>query len=244
MLLLVRFLCKALKGIPREAYYIATKTGRYDKTGPNQFDFSYERTIKSVDESLGRLGLDYVDVYQLHDVEFAESMDIVIHGALRACEYLKKIGKIRAIGINGYPLKVLKERIMMAMIRFDTVLTYGRYTLVDDSLLEYLPFFEQQGLGIICASAHQCGMLRNDGPPSWCFATSLVKQLVKEAGELCKQYGLELGKIAMYHFLQLKGPATFLVGMEKMEYLNYNLGAYFHGLTGKEVEIYKLIKKT
>lgn len=152
-----KFVGKALKAIPRHAYYIATKTCRYDRSGPNQFDFSYERTMRSVDESLERLGVDYIDLFQLHDVEFAENLDLVINGALRACEELKKQGKIRAIGLNGYPLGVLKEGILKAKGRIDTVLTYARYTLVDDSLLDYMAFFKEQNIGIINASPHGCG---------------------------------------------------------------------------------------
>jgi aryl-alcohol dehydrogenase-like predicted oxidoreductase len=106
---------------------------------------------------MARLGVSYIDVYQLHDVEFAENLDIVINGALRACEDLKKQGKIGAIGLNGYPLSVLKEGIIKAKGRIDTVLTYARYSLVDDSLLDYLPFFKENNLGIINASPHGCG---------------------------------------------------------------------------------------
>lgn len=60
-----QILGKALKGVPREAYYIATKVGRYDVAPNKQFDFSYERTMKSVDVSLDYLGLDYVDLIQV-----------------------------------------------------------------------------------------------------------------------------------------------------------------------------------
>eukprot|EP00971_Amphidinium_carterae_P096582 1911594-Amphidinium_carterae.1 len=55
---------KALKSVPRHAYYIATKACRYDPDVLKQFDFSADRTLRSVDESLARLGLDYVDVIQ------------------------------------------------------------------------------------------------------------------------------------------------------------------------------------
>lgn len=56
---------KALKGVPREAYYIATKVGRYEVAPKKQFDFSAEKTLKSVDVSLSYLGLDYVDIVQV-----------------------------------------------------------------------------------------------------------------------------------------------------------------------------------
>lgn len=46
------------------------------------FDFSYERTLKSVDESLARMGLDYIDLIQVHDMEFAPSPEIIINETL------------------------------------------------------------------------------------------------------------------------------------------------------------------
>ena len=58
-------LIQALEGIPRTAYYIATKVGRYQPEVDRMFDFSAERTLQSVDESLERMGLDYVDVIQV-----------------------------------------------------------------------------------------------------------------------------------------------------------------------------------
>lgn len=56
---------KALKDIPREAYYIATKVGRYELEPEKMFDFSAKKTRESVEKSLKLLGLDYVDVIQV-----------------------------------------------------------------------------------------------------------------------------------------------------------------------------------
>lgn len=56
---------KAL-GVPRNEYIVSTKCGRYVEG----FDFSAERVTKSIDESLARLQLDYVDILQCHDIEF------------------------------------------------------------------------------------------------------------------------------------------------------------------------------
>lgn len=235
---------KILTGVPRESFYIATKTCRYDRTGPNQFDFSYERTMKSIDESLARLGVDYVDLYQLHDVEFADNIDEVRDGAFQACLDLKEEGKIRAIGINGYPLSVLKEGVEKCD-GIDTVLTYGRYTMFDDSLLAYLQFFNEQNLGIIAASAHGCGMLTNRGPPEWHPSSANLKAIVAKAIEVCQSNSIELGKLATYHLLNIPGNVgTVLLGMEKTEYLNTNLDAFLNGLTKKEFEVYETLKKT
>lgn len=233
-----------LREVPREAYYIATKTCRYKFKGAGQFDFSYERTMKSIDESLQRLGLDYVDLYQLHDVEFADNIDEVINGAFRACLELKAMSKIKAIGINGYSLKVLLEGLEKADGKMDTVLTYGRYTLFDDSLLEFMPKFNAMKVGVIAASAHGCGMLINRGPPAWHWSSKELKEIVAEAAKVCVANNIELGKLATYHLLQVPGEvATFLIGMEKREYLETNMNAFLHGLTAKEMEIYEFLMR-
>jgi aryl-alcohol dehydrogenase-like predicted oxidoreductase len=56
---------QAFKDIPRNAYYIATKVGRYEKDPKKMFDFTREKTLESVDHSLKLLGLDYVDIIQV-----------------------------------------------------------------------------------------------------------------------------------------------------------------------------------
>lgn len=198
--------------------------------------------MRSIDESLNRLGLDYIDLYQLHDVEFADSIDEVINGAFRACLELKALGKIKAIGINGYSLKVLKEGLEKANGKMDTLLTYGRYTLFDDSLLECLPLFNEMNVGVIAASAHGCGMLINRGPPAWHWSSGELKALVSEAAKVCIEHNIELGKLATYHLLQVPGKvSTFLIGMEKREYLETNMNAFLYGLTEKEMNVYEFL---
>src|SRR4051812_25382556 len=59
---------KALDGVPRDRFYLATKVGRYDE---REFDFSAGRVTRSVDESLKRLNVEYVDLIQCHDIEYA-----------------------------------------------------------------------------------------------------------------------------------------------------------------------------
>ena len=55
---------KALVGVPRKAYYLHTKVGRYQPKASEMFDFTFERTLQSVNESLQRLGVDYIDTVQ------------------------------------------------------------------------------------------------------------------------------------------------------------------------------------
>ena len=60
-----------------------------------------------------------MDVVQIHDVEFAENLDIIINETLPALEEARKYGKTRFIGFSGYPLNVLKETLLKAPNRFD-----------------------------------------------------------------------------------------------------------------------------
>jgi aryl-alcohol dehydrogenase-like predicted oxidoreductase len=92
----------------RHEVVLATKAGRYDKALPEGFDFSAERIARSIDESLRRLRTDYIDVYQLHDIEFAHRAQI-LGETLPAMQRLKEAGKIRWIGITGYPPRAARR---------------------------------------------------------------------------------------------------------------------------------------
>lgn len=235
---------KALKDIPREAYYIATKVGRYELEPEKMFDFSAKKTRESVEKSLKLLGLDYVDVIQIHDIEFAPNLDIVLNETLPEVEAIVKEGKAKFIGVTGYPLKTLKEFILAAPNRLDMVLSYARHTLFDKSFTEYLPFFDEQNLGIVCASGHGLGLLTNDGPQEWHPGLQDVKDLCKKAASLCKDANIDLAKLAMYHFTSLEGPSTFLSGMRTRKQLDTNLAAFADGLNKKEQEMLKQLKET
>ena len=81
---------KALREIPREKYLLATKVARYGYK-EKDFDFSAERVTRSVDESLARLGVDYVDFIQVHDMEFGSIEQIVT-------ETIPALRKVQAAG--------------------------------------------------------------------------------------------------------------------------------------------------
>src|SRR5450631_3708243 len=91
----------ALRGVPRSRYYLGTKLGRYD---PQHFDFSARRVVESVDVSLQRMGVDYLDVILCHDIEFVDMAQIV-NETLSALRKIRAQGKVRFIGVSGYPMK-------------------------------------------------------------------------------------------------------------------------------------------
>lgn len=232
-----RILGKALEGVPRSAYYMATKVGRYELAAGGRFDFSATKTRASVENSLKLLQLDYVDVIQIHDIEFAPNLEIVINETLPTLEALVREGRAKFIGVTGYALSTLRECIERAPGRFDMVLTYARYTMIDDSLCEYMDFFKANHLGIICASGFSMGLLTNQGPQDWHPATPEIKAACTQARDICKAKGIELARLAIDYCMKLPGVATFLFGMQSREMVVCNLKVYLNGLTPDEKDM-------
>ena len=93
---------KALKTVQRKRYILATKVGQY---ADGVFDFSAERVTRSLDESCARLGVEYIDLLQCHDIEFAD-LNQIVNETLPALVKLREKGRIGHIGITGLPLKI------------------------------------------------------------------------------------------------------------------------------------------
>ena len=193
------FLGKALKGIPRKAYFISTKVCRYEIEVQKMFDFSASRVLQSAEESLHRLNLPYVDILQVHDVEFAPSVDTIINETLPALQKLKDAGKCRFIGITGYPISVLKEVITKSHVKIDTVLSYCHLTLNDSTLLSEMDFFQQHNLPVINASPIGMGLLHSGGPPDWHPAREEIRVACRKAVEYCNSRGVDITKLAIHH---------------------------------------------
>jgi L-galactose dehydrogenase len=89
-----------LRHIPRDQYLLATKVARYG-THIEDFDFSAARTLRSLDESLSRLGVDYVDFIQVHDVEFGH-IPTIVEETIPALRKAQSAGNARFIGIKVF----------------------------------------------------------------------------------------------------------------------------------------------
>ncbi|XP_012135029.1 uncharacterized protein LOC100880182 isoform X2 [Megachile rotundata] len=234
---------KALKGIPRKAYYIATKVGRYELNYENMFDFSKEKTRNSFNDSLKRLGLDYVDVIQVHDIEFAQSLDVVITQTLPELSIKIADGKAKYIGITGYPVSVLKKCIEKSNINIAVVMSYARYTLLDNTLCDYIPFFKEHNIGIINAAAVCMGLLTNKGPQAWHPGSDNTKKLCTEAASYCRDNDIELARLALWYSMQCEDIATFLSGMQTLSDLNMSLDLVRNGITEREKNLLQEIQE-
>ena len=207
---------KSLRGIARESYYLATKVGRY---GAREFDFSAKRVAESVDESLGRLGIDHIDLIQVHDIEFV-SLDIVIEETLPALRQLQQAGKVSYVGITGLPVGAFLKVAERAEV--DTVLSYSRYCLNDTSLLRVLPELEESGVGVLTASPLSMGLLSQRGPPPWHPAPEDLKRACARAVEHCARRGADISKLAVQFAVGEERLASCIVGSADPENIRRN----------------------
>jgi L-galactose dehydrogenase len=213
---------EALAGY-RDRIILATKVGRYDQELETGFDFSAGRVVTSVEESLRRLRTDYIDVLQVHDIEFGRRQQI-LHETLPAMVKLKEAGKIRFVGITGYPLQPLKEVAEVAEI--DTILSYCRYNLMDTTLDQVLtPVARERDIGLINASPLHMRVLTEKGAPAWHPAPQRVVEVGRQVARICRERGVDIADLAMQFALQYGAVATTLVGMSKVPHVDMNVKA-------------------
>ena len=192
----------------RERVILATKCGRY---GLDDFDFSAKRVFTSMDESLRRLQTDYIDLFQVHDVEFGDVQQ-VIHETLPALRQLQQQGKARYIGVTGYPPRLLRR--IAEATPVDSILTYCHYNLLNTDMDGVLTAFaRKRGIGLINASGLCMGLLTEHGPPDWHPAPQQVRDAGKKAAEFCRLHGADLPEVALRFCLDHPYVSSTLIGM-------------------------------
>ena len=196
----------ALRDVPRERYYLGTKLGRYDRA---HFDFSARRVVESVDVSLHRLGTDHLDIILCHDIEFVELPQIV-NETLPALQKLREQGKVRFIGISGYPMHIF--RWVLERADLDVILSYNHYTLQNTMLAELVPQLTSRGVGIMNASPFSARLLTNTTLPPWHRAPENVRQLCRQAAQHCTARGVDIAQLALQFSLDHEDLATCIVG--------------------------------
>ncbi len=196
---------RALNGVDRDTYLLATKVGRY---GDAEFDFSAERVVASAHKSMRRLGVDYLDLLQCHDIEFG-TLDQIVDETLPALESLREQGLVRFIGVTGFPVAALVS--VARRHRVDTVMSYCNYTIQNRSLEPWLDDFAAEGVGVMNASPLGMGLLTSRGVPAWHLAPSTVVAACTEAAALCAARGADIAKLALQ--FAIRAPvATTVVG--------------------------------
>ena len=199
---------KALKEIPRDKYYLSTKVGRYGKDGKNFWDYSAERVTASVFESMERLNIDYIDLINVHDVEFQGDLpgglQKVVDETLPALVELRKKGVVGHVGITDLQPENLKWVIEHSEPgTVESVLSFCHYCLNDEMLLDYLDFFETNNIGVINASPFSMGLLSQRGAPAWHPAPEALKEACRKATEYCNEQGYPIDKLAIQYSTSL-----------------------------------------
>ncbi|KAL7268174.1 hypothetical protein RUND412_009216 [Rhizina undulata] len=189
--------------VPRSDYVLLTKCGRI---AAEEFDYSPEWIRRSIDRSLKRLGTDYLDLVFCHDVEFVDPKAVII--AVRTLRELRDEGKIRYVGISGYPVEVLVE--LAKKIKEETgealdgVQSYAHHTLQNTKLrsIGLKGLHEEAGVDcILNGSPLGMGLLRKQGVPVGAMgdfhpAPKELRERCQIASDFCEEFGGDGEKLA------------------------------------------------
>src|ERR1044071_516837 len=197
---------KAFKEIPRDRFILGTKCGRYDV---EKFDFTAERVTRSVDESLRRMGVDYLDIIQCHDIEFG-NLDQVVNEALPALRSLQRQGKVRFVGVTGFPLKIFNTVLDRAPL--DCMLSYCHYSINNVSLLGLLPYLKSKKVGIMNASPFSERLLPRQSLPPWHHAPPILREYCRKAVEHCDRKGVDIAALAIQFCIENADITTTVAG--------------------------------
>ena len=184
----------ALRERPRHELFLSTKVGRLIRAGEPVFDFSLDGTLRSLEESLERLGLDRVDLALIHDPD--DHYDEAVAGAYPALARLRDEGVVRAIGVGmnqwQLPARFVRET------DIDCVLLAGRYTLLDRSgERELLPLCLDCDVEVIAAGVFNSGILAGGAHYDYAPAAPELVDRARRLAETCARHGVPLAAAAV-----------------------------------------------
>lgn len=240
---------QALRWKRRDDFVLSTKVGRvlhparretidfapWKNAAPfrAEFDYSYDGTMRSLEDSLQRMALERVDVAFIHDIDvytrgdeqpevFAEAMD----GCYRALRRLRDEGVVRAIGVGVNEWEVCHAALQRH--DFDCFLLAGRYTLLEqESLNEFLPLCEERGASVVVGGGFNSGILATGARPGAKFnygpAPDHVMQKVARIEEVCRAHDVPLPAAALQFVVAHPAIAAFCAGTRTVAQLQQNL---------------------
>ena len=197
---------RVLPDYDRDSFILQTKLGRYSGT---HFDFSAKRVDESVHISLERMKVDHLDIVLCHDLEFVE-MSQIVEETLPALRKQVEAGKVRYIGVSGYPMKMFNYILDNAEI--DALLTYNHYTLQNDMALQLVPRCRERGIGLQNAAPFSARLLADAPLPAWHKAPESVRVVKDQAVEHCRNAGSDIAKLALQFSLANADFATCVTG--------------------------------
>jgi D-threo-aldose 1-dehydrogenase len=240
-----RRLGAALAGRPRGEYIVSTKVGRrleprdtglplddggFAVPGSHRrvWDFSREGVLRSLEQSLGRLGLDRIDIAYLHDPD--EHRAEVLADAYPALEELRAQGMVSAIGAGMNQAEMLAD--FARHTDMDVLMLAGRYTLLEQSALDdLLPVCSERGVGIVAAGVFNSGLLARARPPdqaryNYVEASPALVNRAREIASICDRHGTSLPAVALRFPFGHPSVVSVCVGARRPDQVAQNVALY------------------
>ena len=212
---------RELGGLPA-GYVLATKADRDAQTG----DFSGEQIKRSVERSLGLLGLDRVQIMYIHDPEHTTFENVMGPGGpLEVLRRFQDEGVIQHIGISGGPIDMLIRYVETGA--FVAVETHNRYTLLNRSAAPLIDVAARRGLAVVNAAPYGSGMLAK-GPDAYARyayqdAPAEMVERARRMAAICQEYDVPLAAAALQFSLRDTRVTSTVVGMSRAERLAQTL---------------------
>jgi aryl-alcohol dehydrogenase-like predicted oxidoreductase len=232
-------------GTPREQYVLATKARGRTGAGPNEVGLSRKHVLDAIDVSLRRLGLDYIDLYQIHGVDLATPLEETM-GALAD---VVRAGKVRYLGFCNLPawtaMKALAISDRLGLPRFVSAQVF--YTIASrDIERELVPLAKEEGLGILPWSPLAGGLLSGkysagETGRRTSFDFPIVDKpraaaCVEAMRPIASAHGVSVAQIALAYLLHKPAVTSVIIGARTDEQLADNLAATKVVLGADELE--------
>jgi D-threo-aldose 1-dehydrogenase len=235
----------ALGDKPRDEFLISTKVGRllaprdnpegardddgFDVPADLQrvWDPSESGIRRSLEGSLERLGLDYVDILYLHDPDVYD-LEAGITQALPAMVKLRAEGLVKAVGVGANSSDALLECVQRADL--DLVMLAGRYTLLEQPAQEHLlPACVERGVGVVSVGVYNSGLLarptiRDDAHYNYGPAPQEILDHARRLAACCAEFEVELPTAALQFSLRHPAVRTVVVGASNPAQMGQNIG--------------------
>lgn len=203
-----------------------------------EFDYSYDGTMRSFEDSLQRLALERIDILFIHDIDVftrgAEQPEVfrkAMDGCYKALEKLRDEKVVKAIGVGVNEWQVCHEALKQRDL--DCFLLAGRYTLLEqDALDEFLPLCEERGAAVVVGGGFNSGILATGAKPgakyNYAPAPAEIMDRVAKIEAVCADHDVPLPAAALQFVVAHPAVPSFCAGTRTVEQLEQNLAWMDH----------------